>query len=43
VAEWKVHAERRSISEADWVIGYGYDPTLYSDVREMTRDDIDRS
>ncbi|MGI9371459.1 MAG: amidohydrolase family protein, partial [Hyphomicrobiales bacterium] len=41
VAELKIHAERRNIPEGEWVIGYGYDPTLYSDGREMTRDDID--
>ncbi|HUY03711.1 MAG: amidohydrolase [Methyloceanibacter sp.] len=41
VAELKAHAERRNIPEGEWVIGYGYDPTLYSDGHEMTRDDID--
>jgi predicted amidohydrolase YtcJ len=41
VAELKAHAERRGIPDGEWVIGYGYDPTLYSDAREMTRDDID--
>ena len=41
VAELKAHAEKRNIPEGEWVIGYGYDPTLYSDGREMTRDDID--
>lgn len=41
VAELKAHAERRGIPEGAWVIGSGYDPTLYSDGREMTRDDID--
>jgi predicted amidohydrolase YtcJ len=41
VAELKAHAERRAIPEGQWVIGYGYDPTIYSDDREMTRDDID--
>jgi predicted amidohydrolase YtcJ len=27
VAELKTHAERRSIPEGEWVIGYGYDVT----------------
>ncbi len=41
VAELKAHTERRAIPEGEWVIGYGYDATVYSDGREMTRDDID--
>lgn len=41
LAELKAHAERRAIPEGDWVIGYGYDATVLSDGREMTRDDID--
>lgn len=41
VAELKAHAERRNIPEGEWVIGYGYDATILTDGREMTRDDID--
>ncbi|AHE97192.1 metal-dependent hydrolase [Thioalkalivibrio paradoxus ARh 1] len=32
--------ERRPAS-GEWVIGYGYDPTVLSDGRELTRDDLD--
>jgi predicted amidohydrolase YtcJ len=31
----------RQPAPGEWVIGYGYDPTVLSDGRELTRDDLD--
>jgi predicted amidohydrolase YtcJ len=33
--------DERRPAPGEWVIGYGYDPTVLSDGRELTRDDLD--
>lgn len=37
----KEHVARLGIKPGEWIIGYGYDPTVLSDGREATRDDLD--
>ncbi len=35
------HVARRGIGPGQWIIGYGYDPTLLAEQRQITVDDLD--
>ncbi len=41
VREIRAHADRVRPAPGEWIIGYGYDVTVLSDGRELTRDDLD--
>ncbi|SEB07013.1 amidohydrolase [Rubrimonas cliftonensis] len=41
VAEIRAHAERVRPAPGEWIVGYGYDASVISDGRELSRDDLD--
>jgi predicted amidohydrolase YtcJ len=41
VAAVRAFADERKPAPGEWIVGYGYDATVLSDGREITRDDLD--